>query len=621
MNWSTIRTLVLIAPWASLAVHAQEPPPQSRPVPANTPALSTEAATTPPANSNLDGRLMYELLLGEFSVRDGAVSRGYAILLDAARRTGDASLYQRATDVALESRSGDAALQAIDAWRKAYPQSREANRYLLQTLLALNRTAETQEPLRREIEATPLPERPIAILAIPQLYTRSSERALAARVVESALQPSVASKEDGLATAAWTTIGRLRLQAGNTAGAREAAESAQQRTPTAEGPALLALELSGSDQRGAAIALLERYLQQPQARPEIRLDYARVLLQDERFDDVRTQLKQVTAVQPTPDDKGLEALGLGLPTAVAEAWLLLGLVDLQQQQTTEAEPALQRYLELSQNETDSARRSANRRQAYIALAQIAADRQDYAAADQWLTRIDDTGAAPDTLVRRANLLARQNRLDDALRLIREAPLPAVPTTQEADRVRTLAEIQVLRDNGQPRQAYARLNALNRAATQTGQPDPGLLYDQAMLAEEIGHTADIEPLLRKVIALSPDNAHAYNALGYSLADRGERLPEARELILKALALAPQDPYITDSLGWVEYRLGNLAEARRVLQQAYDLKPDAEIAVHLGEVLWKAGQPEEARAAWRNAQRLDGNHPALQKTLQRLGVGPL
>jgi len=130
--------------------------------------------------------------------------------------------------------------------------------------------------------------------------------------------------------------------------------------------------------------------------------------------------------------------------------------------------------------------------------------------------------------------------------------------------------------------------------------------------------EMERLLRKVIALKPDHHHAYNALGYSLAERNQRLPEARDLIRKALDLSPGEPFITDSLGWVEYRLGNRSEALRLLQQAYRARPDAEIAAHLGEVLWVLGQQDEARRVWREAKTRDAGNDVLRATLARLRV---
>ena len=146
-------------------------------------------------------------------------------------------------------------------------------------------------------------------------------------------------------------------------------------------------------------------------------------------------------------------------------------------------------------------------------------------------------------------------------------------------------------------------------------DTELIYDQSMLAEKLGRLDEMERLLRQLIAARPDYHHAYNALGYSLADRGVRLDEAKQLILKALQFAPNDPFITDSLGWVEFRLGNKDEALRLLRQAYAARPDTEIAAHLGEVLWAAGQRDEARRVWQEARGRDASNEVLRETLAR------
>ena len=151
-------------------------------------------------------------------------------------------------------------------------------------------------------------------------------------------------------------------------------------------------------------------------------------------------------------------------------------------------------------------------------------------------------------------------------------------------------------------------------------DPDLVYEQAMLAEKMGNIADMERLLRQVIALKPDYQHAYNALGYSLAERGIRLPEAKELIQKALNYAPDDPFITDSLGWVEFRMGNKAEAARILENAYKSRPDADIAAHLGEVLWSLGQRDRAQSVWKEGLLLNAENETLLETLKRLRVKP-
>ena len=212
--------------------------------------------------------------------------------------------------------------------------------------------------------------------------------------------------------------------------------------------------------------------------------------------------------------------------------------------------------------------------------------------------------------RLAQLLARQGRLDEARQLIR-----AVPERNAEDaRLKLLAEAQLLRDNRQPQQAY---DLLSGALQQTPDEET-LLYDTAIAAERVDQFDAMERLLRRLIELKPEAAQAYNALGYSLADRNLRLPEARALIDKAVQLAPDDAYIQDSLGWVQFRQGNLRQARKTLEAAFKKRPDAEIAAHLGEVLWSQGEREGALRVWRDGQRLDADNETLKKTLLRFRV---
>ena len=206
----------------------------------------------------------------------------------------------------------------------------------------------------------------------------------------------------------------------------------------------------------------------------------------------------------------------------------------------------------------------------------------------------------------------RSKLDDARKLLRGLP----EKTPEDARQKVMAEVQLLRDNKQYKSAYE----LVAEKAKSSENDHELLYDQAMLAEKLGRLDEMERLLRAIIAAKPDYQHAYNALGYSLAERKLRLPEARALILKALELAPNDPFITDSLGWVEFQSGNLPEALRILQGAFDSKPDAEIAAHLGEVLWVSGKREQALLVWREGVALNAESETLVETLKRLRVKP-
>jgi tetratricopeptide (TPR) repeat protein len=316
----------------------------------------------------------------------------------------------------------------------------------------------------------------------------------------------------------------------------------------------------------------------------------------------------------------LDAVTQQQPT-LAAPWLTLGALRLELRQPEAADAALRRYVQLQQAQADPAtaendndadsRGSDGLTQAWMLLAQAAEQRGDFAAAESWLARVDNPQRALEVQVRRASLLARQGRIDDARELVRRAP----ERNPEDARAKLLAEAQVLREVKNWAEAYAVLASANQRFAD----DADLIYEQAMMAEKIDNLVSMERLLRRVIELKPDHAHAHNALGYSLAERNLRLAEAKVLIQRALELLPGDPFITDSLGWVEYRLGNNAEALRLLQAAYKTRPDTEIAAHLGEVLWAIGQRDEARRIWAEAKQRDAANDVLRETLARLKAG--
>jgi tetratricopeptide (TPR) repeat protein len=500
-------------------------------------------------------------------------------------------LYQRAVDIALQSRAGEAALQAARAWQQAQPASRDARRLTLQILIALNRIGETGELLAAEIAATPLADRSVAISAIPRSFVRASDKQQAVRVVEQALADQLTRPETG--AAAWIATGRMRLLADNPEGALDAARRAQAFDPREVGAALLALEVMGP---GLPLAepLVRKYLEKD-PEPQIRMAYARALIEAQRVPDALGQLQLLTRERPN----------------YAPGWLTLGLLEMQNNHPGRAEAALLRFLELTpETEEEAGRRG--RTEAFLALAQMAEKRKDFAGADRWLDRIENQEDRISVPARRASILAKQGKLDEARELIR-----AWPDRTPADaRIKLITEVQLLRDNGQPGAAFELLGA----AIERQPGDFDLLYDQALIAEKLGNFDAMESLLRKVIAAKPDYYHAYNALGYSFAERNVRLEEARQLINKALEFAPDDPMIKDSLGWVEFRSGNTAMALRILQSAFKARPDADIAAHLGEVLWNVGQREQALAIWREGLLLSADSDTLTETLKRLQVKP-
>lgn len=567
--------------WAALAAQAQP--------------VATPSASAAPLNSAMDGELFYQLLLGEISTQSGEPGVGYSLVLDAARKTNDPRLYQRAVEIALQARAGESALQAARAWRQANAGSRDANRYVLQILIGLNRLNETVEPLRREIVLAEPRDRNLTILTLPAYFVRSSDKKLAASVLEQALDEQLRSP--ALGASAWAAVGRMRFEAGDTAGALEAARRGQSLDARAEAPVLLALGLM-SPRLPAAETVVRKYIEgRPQ--PGVRLAYARALLDAQRYAEAGQQVQIVTDEKPDQ----------------AEAWLIRGTLELQDNRLDAAERSLKTFLDLMQS-----RRAANGveepnralAQAHLSLAQIAEQRKDFRQAEAWLAKISSPEDMVRTQSRRAGILARQGKINEARELIRN-----LPERSPADaRVKLSSEVQLLRDN----KLYAQAYELLADATQRTPGDYDLLYDQATLAEKLGRPDEMERILRRIIAEKPEYHHAYNALGYSLADRNVRLPEARQLILKALEFAPDDPFITDSLGWLEFRQGNRSEALRILQKAYRSRPDAEIAAHLGEVYWSLGQREQALSIWREGLKLNAENETLLETLQRLRVKP-
>jgi tetratricopeptide (TPR) repeat protein len=562
-------------------------------------AADAAEAPVPPTHSQLDSQLMQQLLIGEIEARRGQTDAAVQLLLDAGRRTRDEGLFRRAVEIALQARSGEQALLATAAWRRTLPGSADALRTQLQIAAALNRSDEIREPLRTLLAQTLEVDRSALIAQLPRLLQRMPDRRRSAEILDAVLEPYRA--RPATRVAALVATGRAWAQADDPDRALARARAAQADDPKAVGAALLALELMA--QRPAAEDVVLAHLQSGAGEPAVRMAYARTLMNAQRLADAVVQLEQATQERPE----------------AAPPLLALGALQLELRQPRTAIATLERYLNLlasrpsaaSGDEVDADDGAAQgRTQAWLMLAQAAEQLGQYEVAEGWLARVDDPARALEVQSRRASMLARQGRIDEARALLRQAP------EREAGdaRLKLLAEAALLRDARRWGDAFDVLEQ----AVQRFADDADLLYEQAMMAEKMGRADEMERLLRRVIALKPDNAHAHNALGYALADRGQRLPEARELVQRALELAPGDPFITDSLGWVEYRLGNLGEALRLLRQAYASRPDAEIGAHLGEVLWAMGQQDEARRVWAESKGRDAANDVLRETLVRLKV---
>ena len=543
------------------------------------------------ANASMEGvpgfalteELMFKILAAEIAFQRGGWQPAYINIVSAAQETGDPRLAKRAAEIAIAAKQPGEALAATRLWRSLAPKSEEATQYYLGLILLGDDLAEVQDVFEQRLRDVRPQTRGILLLQIQRLLLRAKDKAAAFRVLERVSAPylSLSEARVALAQAAFVNNDNTR--------ARSEAQIAQQLQPDSEIAALTLAQVI-PDKKEAASSL-QAYVKAHPAQRDVRLAYGRMLIEQSRYDEAREEFSALLKAQPSD------------PTIL----FALGILGTQTKDMKNAERYLNTYLKVLSEHPDESRDPG---QALMVLAQIAEDRNDTKAALKYLADVPPGEAFLGAQVKRAQLIAKGGDLAAARQMLAE-------TSVDGEREQSLivqAEAQILRDADQPQQAFQVLEkGMLRFPENTD-----VLYDFAMSAEKADRLSEMETALRKVIKLAPTNQHAYNALGYSFAERNIRLPEAQTLVEQALKLAPDDPFIIDSMGWVNFRLGKVSEAEDLLRRAYKLRPDPEIAVHLGEVLWVRGQKEDAQKFWRDARTKDPKNDALKSTLARLQV---
>jgi tetratricopeptide (TPR) repeat protein len=354
--------------------------------------------------------------------------------------------------------------------------------------------------------------------------------------------------------------------------------------PDWELAALYEAQLLQKKSNAAAAARLEQYLKLYPKSREARLAYARTLVADKRYPEARGEFERL--VKDYPDN--------------TDVVFSIAVLSMQLEDWPTADANLKRLLDLGYRDRNTVR---------FYLGQVSEEEKRFPDALKWYSEVTRGEQYMPAQIRAAQVMSKQGDLDGARKFLQQ-----VNAQSNEQRVQlVLAEAQLLRDAKQEKEAFVVVDdALEKLPN-----NPELLYDHAMLAEKIDRVDVLESSLRKLIRLKPDHAHAYNALGYTLADRNQRLDEAQELIDKALKLAPDDAFIMDSMGWVLFRQGKAEDGLKYLERAYSIRPDAEIAAHLGEVLWVLGRRAEARKVWDEALKKTPDSDILTKTVQRLG----
>lgn len=556
-------------------------------------AQAEEAATRAPYRPDnlpliaLTPPLVYEILAAEVALQRQQPQLAYNTYHTLAMQTHDARLARRATEIALHANALNEALPTARLWQKLDPKLPEAQQTLDTLLVATGHIEEAEPALAKRLAAARESKTlPFTYQQLQRQLLNTPRPEQGWRVIQRLSEP------DLQITAARLARAQLSAAAGHRQTALDEAQAARALSPDDQDVVLTTAQLLQTMPDGPqqAITLLQQHLQQHPKHTPVRIALARMLIANEQRDEAIQTLEQLP---PAEQDSPL-------------ALYTLAQLHYQKQSLDQASHYLTRYVGLPHTIP------RDNGPAYLFLAEIAEQRPDIPAAIHWLAQIqsDQSPLYLEALARRAILSARQNKPETGLALLGTVH---VKNPKEAQLL-LVTRAQILREAHQYQEAFKLLDR----AVKGPEDATDLLYDHALAAEKIKRLDILEKSLRTLIKRRPDNAHAYNALGYTLADNKTRLPEALKLIQKANELMPNNAHVLDSLGWAYFRLGKQAEALATLKKAHDLQPDVEIAAHYGEVLWSQGQKDAARQIWRAAQKRAPDNELLQQTLKRLKV---
>lgn len=522
------------------------------------------------------GRTVFQVLVGEFAMQRQDVRLASDAWSDLAVRTREPKVIARATEVASFARQYDRALELTRLWLEVEPDSTRALQTQASLLVLANRIDELAAQLALLLEKDKA-NLSANLMHLNRMLARHNDRTAAQRLIERVVAPYEALPEAHFA------IGQAASSAGNPERALREMEQALALRPDWEVAALARAQLQARHSGVAAIEGLESFVTAYPGAREARLTLARLFIAERQYEAARRHFERL--LQDNPDSPEI-----AYPVA---------MLALQQGDLKTGRAQLERLLL-----TDFPDKST----LHFFLGQLDQEQKQPEAALAHYRQVSSGEQYILARSRLAQLLAQQGKPEEARQVLRETR-----TGNAGERTQlTLAEVQLLREAGRHGEAYVVLDT-----ALASQPDnTELLYDAALTAERIGKPELLETHLAHLLQLKPDHAHALNALGYSLAERNQRLDEAHALVTRALALEPDDPFIIDSLGWVLYRRGRLEEALLTLKRAYGLKADPEIAAHLGEVLWHLDRRDEARRLLRDASRQHPDNEVLAGTLKKL-----
>ena len=553
--------------------------PVAPPAPGESKGDSVDAAAkdAEPVDTGLTDQILYQFLISEIAGQRGRTGLALRGLTDLAQKTRDPRVARRAVEVAFQARELSLALDATTLWLELEPNSAVAR----QALAALIGGQGTLESAKTSIAALlAQPGRTATVLMqVNPLLGRFPDRAQVAETIKSLATPYPKLPEAHFAIALALLSARDAMSA-----LTEIDEAIRLRADWAPAVMLKSQVLREASEEKAAEYLAAFLARHPDGS-EVRLTYARLLVAQKSYLSAREQFRIAMKQQPADPE---------IPYAIA-------LLSQQLEDFADAEAQFRHVLDMMPRDANPV---------YFNLAAVAESRKNTDAALDWYKKISTGDYYVTAQLKIANILAKRDGMEAGRKHLRE--LQAQEQDSPETRIQLiLAEAQLLRDAKALPAAFKLLSDAIEKLPDTAD----LLYDRAMVAEKLGKLDVMEADLRKVIELRPEQAHAYNALGYTLAERNVRLNEALELVQKALQYAPDDAFIKDSLGWVQFRMGRVDEALKTLKDAHQQRPDPEIAAHLGEILWTKGDREGALKIWRTSLVENPNNESLVAVLKK------
>lgn len=575
-------------------------------------AQTTEASTQTAQNDGentqdqietrpLTSPFIYRFLLGEIAGQRGDFYQSSHIFYQLAQSEKDARFAERAAKIAAYGHVNNLVFPAVQLWAELAPESREAQQAITEILVKSNKIADAEPHLANLLvdEKT----RAAGFILMGKLLNQAQDKAAVLTLVQNLAQPYPDLPEAHIA------IAQSAMQVEQNNLAISHLDQADALRPGWNLPALLKGQLLFSQSIPEAIAFHETFLTKHPKLNDVRLNFARALVQHKQYDRAKAEfpiiieeahslLNKTASLDEETDRQAKKKVQKGAEKNLADTLTIIGLLSFQSQDYVSANSYFQQALDFNYDDPD---------QIYLYFGQVAEKQIKPKLARSWYERVEKGQHYLAAQVNIASLINTAESADAAIQY-----LDAIDHLNvEEQIVITQTQANILSEAKRYQETFLFLKKAVEAKPQA----VALQYDYALAAERVQEYTIMETQLHAVIQARPNFAPAYNALGYSFADRNIHLDRALSLIQKALTIAPNDHYMLDSLGWVYYRLGQLDTAVLHLQKAFDIQHDPEIAAHLGEVLWQQGKEEEAKKIWQESLKQFPDNEILISTIKK------